>query len=82
MKDQRWQPRQTVGALDVYTRKILVHLELTCLSVTGRAGVGGFKNIDFEKGEPFIGSLCAFKVLERIRMEMMMLYKEIEGANS
>lgn len=78
---QLWEPRQTVRALEDYTKKTLRHLELT-----GRPGrqhivIGDFEHIDFENGEPFIGSLCAFEVLETIRMETMMLYKVIITGN-
>ena len=78
---QLWQPRQTFKVLEVYTKKSLRHLQLT-----GRPGrqhviVGDFEHIDFENGEPFIGSLCAFEVLDTIRIETMMLYKEVETGN-
>ena len=78
---QLWEPRQTVIALEVYSRETLRHLELTGLPGRQYDGVGDFEYIDFENGEPFIGRLCVFEVLETIRVETMMLYKEIEGSN-
>lgn len=77
----KWEPRQIVQALEIYTRKSLRHLELTSLLEHDRDGAGNFQNIESWRGEPFIGSLCTFEVLEKIRLETMMLYKEIEGDN-
>lgn len=76
-----WEPRQLVRALEVHTKKTLRHLEITGLPGTRDPYGGGFPHIEFEDGEPFIGSLCAFKVLETIRVETIMLYKEIKNGN-
>lgn len=35
----------------------------------------------FRRGEPFIGSLRAFEVLETLRLETVMLYKEVDGTD-
>ena len=77
LDDAQWELRQIVGYLEAYTRKTLCHLELTGSSDVQRA-----EKLFFEKGEPCIGSLCAFEVSKRIRLETMTLYKEIEGADS
>ena len=77
---QLWEPRQTVRVLEVHTKKTLRHLELTG-SPGAQLQDGEFEHIDFENDEPFIGSLCAFKVLEKIRIETMMLYKEVNVGN-
>lgn len=74
LDDTQWEPHQIVGYWETYTRKTLCHLELTGSSDMQRA-----ENLFFEKGEPCIGSLCALEVSERIRLETMALYKEIEG---
>ena len=73
---QGWQPRQIIQALESYTSETLGHLDITSL---GRVRLD---DICFEKGEPFIDTLCGFQVLETIRLETMMLYKEIEDAGS
>ena len=78
---QLWEPRQTVRALEDYTKKTLRHLELTGRPGRQHVTVGDFEHIDFANGEPFLGSLCAFEVLETIRIETMMLYKEIKTGN-
>lgn len=76
-----WEPRQTVRALEIHTKKTLRHLEITGSPGTRDPHTGDFPYLDFENGEPFIGSLCAFKVLEKIRVETMMLYKEVKVGN-
>ena len=81
LEDEKWEPRQIVEALAYHTETSLRHLELTSLLEHERGGAGNFQSIDFWRGEPFIGSLCAFEVLEKIRLETRMLYKETEGAN-
>ena len=80
--EQLWQPHQIVEVLKTYNRKNLSNLELTSLAATGGAAINNLYYIDFKQGEPFIDSLCAFEVLQTIRVETMMLYKEIEGADS
>lgn len=70
-----WEPHQTVRALEDYTKETLRHLELTGRPGRQHVTVGDFEHIDFGNGEPFIGSLCAFEVLETIRIETMMLCK-------
>ena len=65
-----WQPRVIVEYLRWYASKSLVHLELT--------GIIDVDDVEFRSGEPFIGNLRAFKVLETLRLETMMLYKEVE----
>ena len=68
--------------LKTYNRKNLSNLELTSLAAPEGAAIDNLEYIHFEQGEPFIGSLCDFEVLQTIRVETMMLYKEIEGADS
>ena len=80
--EQLWQPHQIVELSKTYNRKNLSNLELASLAATGGAAINNLYYIDFKQGEPFIGSLCAFEVLQTIRVETMMLYKEIEGADS
>lgn len=76
-----WQPRRIVEALKANARKTLSKLELTSLVATEHAAIGSHDWSTFEEGEPFIGSLNAFEVLETIRLATMMLYKEIEGVD-
>lgn len=78
--DQQWEPRQIVEALKAFTRRTLRHLELTSLT-RSESLTGNLEYIDFKKGEPFIGSLKAFENLQTIRVETMMLYREIELPN-
>ena len=73
-----WQPRRIVEALKADASKTLSNLELTSLVATEHAAIGNPEWTTFEEDEPFIGSLNAFEVLETIRLETMMLYKEIE----
>lgn len=82
MDDMVWQPREVVKALEKYTRKTLKQLELTGIVDTEVDFIDDFAVVNLDKGEPFIGSLCKFEVLEKIRLETMMLYKEIKAAKS
>lgn len=75
---QVWEPHQIIGALKVHARKTLAHLELTGRPFTEDPEVG---DCAYNEGEPFIGSLCVFEALKTIRLETMMLYKEVEGAD-
>ena len=65
-----WESRGVVGVLQSFASRSLVHLELT--------GVTTIHTVKFRRGEPFIGSLRAFEVLETLRLETVMLYKEVE----
>ena len=69
--EQTWEPRGIVLLLLSFASRSLVHLELT--------GVTDIYSVKFRRGEPFIGSLRAFEVLETLRLETVMLYKEVEG---
>ncbi len=69
--EQTWEPRGIVLVLLSFASRSLVHLELT--------GVTDIYTVRFRRGEPFIGSLRAFEVLETLRLETVMLYKEVEG---
>lgn len=71
--DQTWEPRGIVGVLRSCASRSLVHLELT--------GVTDIYSVRFRRGEPFIGGLRAFEVLETLRLETVMLYREIEGTD-
>ena len=83
VEDEQWEPHQIVEALKAHTKKSLRRLELTSLSEHDYMNNNTFYDcIDFEKGEPFLGSLCAFEVLEEIRLETMMFYKEVEDGQS
>lgn len=73
-----WQPRRIVEALKADASKTLSNLELTSLVPTEHAGIGYSEWVTFEDGEPFIGSLDAFEVLKTMRLEIRMLYQEIE----
>ncbi len=74
-----WEPRQTVEALKAHAKQTLSHLELTALTVAYPGTDHSMDYyIDFGQGEPFIGSLSTFEVLETMRLETMMLYKEIK----
>lgn len=72
-----WEPRLLVKALRRYARGTLVHLELT----------GGVNDIASERadgedpvdGEPFIGTLRSFQVLESLRLMTSMLFKQVDG---
>lgn len=68
----RSEPRLIVKALRKYARRTLVHLELT----------GGVSDIssDPTDGEPFIGTLRSFQVLQSIRLTTTMLFKPVNGA--
>ena len=68
-----WEPRNIVRVLQAFAYQSLVHLELT--------GVTDIYSVRFRRGEPFIGNLRAFEVLETLRLETVMLYKEIEGTD-
>lgn len=70
---QDWEPRGIVGVLQLFASRTLVHLELT--------GVTAIYTVIFRRGEPFIGSLRAFEVLNTLRLESLMLYKEVEGTD-
>lgn len=69
-----WEPRQIMRVLGIHTTKTLRHLELTYDWDTEGA------EIEIDKGEPFIGSLCAFEALETIRLETLVLYREVQAA--
>ncbi len=71
MGEQTWEPRGIFLVLLSFASRSLVHLELT--------GVTDIYSVQFRRGEPFIGSLRAFEVLETLRLETVMLYKEVEG---
>ena len=71
--DQTWQPRGIVQVLGWFASTSLVHLELT--------GVSDIYHVQFRHGEPFIGTLRAFEVLETLRLETVMLYREVEGTD-
>ena len=75
VKDDRpvveWEPRLIVKALRRYAWRTLVHLELT--------GEYSVLESDPPCGEPFIGSLRSFQVLESIRLMTMMLFKVVDG---
>lgn len=71
--EQTWEPRAIVGLLQLFASRSLVHLELT--------GVTNIYSVRFRRGEPFIGSLRAFEVLETLRLETVMLYKEVDGTD-
>ena len=76
-----WEPRKTVEALKAHTKKTLSNLELTALTLPyEEIPLPMLAYIDFRHGEPFVGSLNTFEVLATIRLETMMLYKEVEGA--
>ena len=75
---QAWQPRQIVEALKDHTKKTLRNLELTSHAIADFTTSGVLPYIDFANGEPFIGSLCHFEVLETIRVGTIMLYKEVD----
>lgn len=66
-----WEPRLIVKALRKYAWRTLVHLELT--------GEARSLSADPADGEPFIGTLRSFQVLESIRLMSMMLFKPIDG---
>ena len=70
---QLWEPRLIVSALRAYASKSLLSLDLTGDQILGA--------IELEHGEPFIESLRSFEVLEKIRLETMMLYQEISNAD-
>lgn len=70
---QTWEPRAIVGILQLFAGRSLVHLELT--------GVTDIYSVRFRRGEPFIGSLRAFEVLETLRLETVMLHKEVDGTD-
>lgn len=72
-KFQAWEPRGVIRVLQSFASRSLVHLELT--------GVTTIYTVKFRRGEPFIGSLRAFEVLETLRLESLMLYKEVEGTD-
>lgn len=67
----RSEPRLIVKALRKYARRTLVHLELT----------GGVSDIssDPADGEPLIGTLRSFQVLQSIRLTTTMLFKPVDG---
>ena len=65
-----WEPRGTVSILQAFASRSLVHLELT--------GVANIDSVNFRGGEPVIGSLRAFEVLETLRLQTVMLHKEDE----
>ena len=67
----RWEPRLLVKALRKYASRSLVHLELT--------GEVNDSSSDLGDGEPFIGTLRSFQVLENIRLMTMMLFKQVDG---
>ena len=67
----RWQPRLLVKALRKYAHGTLVHLELT-------GGVNDTSS-DPADGEPFIGTLRSFQVLESLRLMTTMLFKQVDG---
>ncbi len=71
--DQTWEPRGIVQVLGWFASTSLVHLELT--------GVSDIYHVQFRHGEPFIGTLRAFEALETLRLETVMLYREVEGTD-
>ncbi len=71
--DQTWEPRGIVQVLGWFASTSLVHLELT--------GVSDIYHVQFRHGEPFIGTLRAFEALETLRLETVMLYKEVEDTD-
>ena len=70
---QDWEPRGIIGVLQLFASRTLIHLELT--------GKPKIYMVNFGRGEPFIGSLRAFEVLETLRLQAVMLYKEVEGTD-
>ncbi|CAD6573670.1 MAG: hypothetical protein ASARMPREDX12_006195 [Alectoria sarmentosa] len=66
-----WEPRLIVKALRKHARRTLVHLELT--------GEASCLSSGLRDGEPFIGTLRSFQVLESVRLMTMMLFKQIDG---
>lgn len=71
--DPYWEPRGIVGVLKAFASRSLVHLELT--------GITDIDHVKLRRGEPFIGSLRAFEVLETLILETVTLYKEVEGTD-
>ena len=70
------QPRLIVGVLKLHARNTLTHLELTGCPFKKDPYVA---DCAYDEDEPFIGSLCAFGVLETIKLETTMLWKKIEN---
>ena len=68
---QTWEPRGIVGVLQLFANRSVVRVELVSIAHIGR--------VRFRREEPFVGSLRAFEVLETMRLETVMLYKEVEG---
>ena len=65
------EPRLIVKALRKYAWRTLVHLEIT--------GEARSLSANLANGEPFIGTLRSFHVLESARLMSMMLFKSIDG---
>lgn len=69
-----WEPRLIVKALRKHARRTLVHLELT-----GR--LTSFSPLPID-GEPFVGTLRSFEVLESLRLITTMLFKPIDSEDT
>ena len=65
----QWEPRRIVKALRKYSRRTLVHLELT----------GDVSYLSDNPAEPFVGTLRSFQVLESVRLMSCMLFKPVDG---
>lgn len=63
----RWQPRRITKAQLRSAGDSLKSLKLTAKC---------FKGVNYRNNEPFIGSLRQFRVLQRVVIDTMMLYKK------
>ena len=66
----KWEPCALTARLLQYARDSLVSLDLSA---------AGFKGaVKFDSDEPFIGSLRSFRALRVVRLDTMMLFKEVK----
>lgn len=66
----KWEPRAITAKLLQYSCASLVSLDLSACGFTGA--------VKFDSDEPFIGSLRSFRALRFVRLDTMMLFKEVK----
>lgn len=66
----RWEPGAIVAYLQLHACDTLVFLELAARQLKG--------SVPFQDDEPYIGNLRAFKTLQEVKLDTMMLYERVK----